>query len=354
MQTSYLADRIGDVDHTGRTFDESLYLLDSSYRVIGMRRATGATGPVPKCGDLLFTHYPIASKDKACFDSACSLLNPCPLLFRAGNRPMLALFEFYLRTHMILIAVPERHLRKHFDRPATHAAPTEWLHAYEILLSPTMFSRHAPITTESYNAMHTWLVDLLSPFHFGVDERECDYLVASIAVRLSLQAKLCGLHLSLDLTELSHDLRDTHELALVLPHSLAVMMAAVRLSKNRSLRIQANDTVGIGPTLIADFHTDEPPERIPELEPVRARSILRGDTFEYAVMPDDPCHVGVQYSLRPARISAQGVKNPFLFGNVSPASIWGPYYISGENKSSSFSIPDLNEDFPIFKIKSPE
>ena len=327
MLFPYLADRVGIVDHSHQKFEEILYLLNEAYQVIAVRRATGATGPSPQCGDDLFAHYPITPKEKSCLDSACSLLNIRPLLFRAGNRPMMALFDFFPHAHLILIAVPERQLRKHFDRPATHANETEWLAAFEVLLSPATMTRHQAITVEGYEQMHGWLAGIYNAFRYRVDEREFDHLVASVAVRLSMQAKLCGLRLSLDLSDLSYELQDTHELSLILPHSFATMMAAKRLSKDGSVRMRATDELRCGPTIIADFHTAEPPERIPELEPVRALAMYRGDVFEYMVLPNDLCHVAIQYSLRPARISAQDIKHSLPFEEKRPLSIWQEYPI---------------------------
>lgn len=351
MSLPYLADRSGVVDYSDRKFEESLYLLDETYRVIGMRRATKATGPAPECGDAFFAHYPIAPKERSCLNSACSLLNLRPLLFRAGNRPMLALFECFPHTHMILIVVPERQLRRCFDRPATHASETQWLHAFQFLLSPATLTRHQPITPESYEMMHGWIAGIYNALHYRVDEREFDHLVASIAVRLSLQAKLLGLRLSLDLSDLSYDLRDTHELALILPHALATMIAAKRLARDSTIHMQAEYVIGIGPTVMADFYTAEPQERIPELEPLRALAMQRGDTFDYMSPATDPCHVAVQFSLRPACISAQELKTDPPFENNLPVSIWTPYYIGpAEWKNIGSWAPNPKRDFLFSKL----
>lgn len=343
MSFPYLADRVGTVDYSHQKFEESLYLLNDTNQVIAFRRATNATGPIPERGDDFFAHYPIDSKERGCFDSASSLLNIRPLLFRAGNRPMVAVFDFFPHTHLILIAVPERQLRKHFDRPATHASESEWLAAFEFLLSPATMTRHQPITVEGYEMMHDWLASIYNALHYQVNEGEFDHLVASVAVRLSMQAKLCGLRLSLDLSDLSYELRDTHELSLLLPHSFAVMMVAKKLSRDGSLRMRATDELRCGPTVIADFHAAEPPERIPELEPLRALAMYRGDVFEYMTVPDDPCHVSVQFSLRPARISAQDIKPILKFGEGRPLFIWQEHRIgkAAEGKTKICKIPDL-------------
>ena len=345
MAISFLAERIGEVDHSKEKFEESIYLLDSDYRVIGMRRATNASGPEPKCGDYFFTHYPIDPSEQGALESAHSLLKLCPLLFRAGKRPMLACFEFLPHTGLILLAVPERKLRKYFDRPATHAAPSEWLNAYDILISPALFSRHQPITTESYSAMHAWLINFYNTLNYGIDEREFDYLVASIAVRLSMLARLCGLRMSLDLTALSYDLRDIHEFSLILPHTLASMLAAKRLSASGAIRLQAVDVIGVGPTVMADFYTATPPARIPELEPLRALAMARGDIFEYMTPPEDPCHVAIQYTLRPARISAQGLKADPPFERGNDGSIWPPHYLGQAAEKRKRGRIDSISDF---------
>ena len=307
-----IADFLGQVDCTDRIFEESIYLLDEHYRVVAARPATKPTGKVPHIGDDFFVCFPILKSEFALLHQMLNTVTMDALLFRAGERPMLAVYEFYGPTRLLMVAVPEGALKAHFDFPGAHAAADGWMRALHVQLTPGMLSRCVPVTAEAYLAMHTWLRAIHLPLFYRVDEQQFEAAVATVAVRLCRLAEMCGCHLYFDIRALCADLQDPDTLDLLLPVSLAVMMAVRRISYDGSIEFYAEKDYVIGPLFYAAFYTDEPVTDIPELSTMRRMATWRGELFEYMPDPNDPRRMLIRFSLRRPRLrEAQGLKNDF-------------------------------------------
>ena len=331
-------DRVGRADGRSGTFPESLYLLSADHTVIGMRPATHPTGPEVKPGDRFFDHFPINDTERATLRSCTNGVNDSSLLFRAGDRPMLAVCACYASTNTLLVAVPEGELKRHLDRPAAYDGILEL--EERLLFSLASLSRNAPKTVEGYDMLSDWVRRLHRPFFFEEGlETEYDAPVAIVAVRLMALARLCGCRLDFDLTAMSYSYHDVHPFELLIPTALSILMAVYRTAPDRSLTLYGWHEVDRGVFFAARFLTANAADRISELNPLRLLAEQYQRIFMAVRDPEEPLAVFCRFMGALPEFSAQDIKNDprKIFASAATPQ-WKIYRIPGTDGDDEEAI----------------
>lgn len=304
-----MADLIGNIDHRKDQLNESIYLLQEDYKIIGMRRATHATGPAPRIGDLFFDRFSADPKELRTLFGMTNFYNEHSLLMRAGNRPVVILQALYARTRLLVAVVPEKETQRALDRPAQYA---ELLAEYHLLCSPQSLQRKTEPTEQDHRTVHAFVQRIHDPlFYDRVHYLEPKAPLLNAVMRIHRIAALCGCAVDFDLTGIEYVGEEQDAFDLLVGACLALLMAVHRTGADRHLTLTAGFVPGCGAMAGGTFTCTVPVSELCELRHLCNEAEARGERFEIATHPERPERVMVQFALRHKELSEQGGKNFF-------------------------------------------
>ena len=308
----YYADRIGEIDGTKNEFKESLYLLDSSFHVLGVRAATAPVKPCLQPGDGFFAAFPTDTAERHTLSRILQSCSCDSLLLEAGGQPILMITAFYARTRTLLAVVPEQEMLPLLDNVGEWA---DILGEMRLQLSIKMLSRRAENRfEEDYYSLVRWLRHVQAPvFAEAPIDQNADRMVSAIAYRLSTTAALCGCQLSYSLQGLGYQQMPIDDLNLLTGLAFPIFMTALRAARDQKVTIEGERTLGGEPMLYASFHRLADSKPFTELENAVQRAATTGETLCIYNDPkgSDLCYI--QFSFFPKELSAQEIKHPQIY-----------------------------------------
>lgn len=300
------ADRVGKADGRDDLFQESIYLLDESYTVVGLRRATEPDAPTPCIGDRFFDSFPASRAELGALARMQASVSEESFLMRAGGRPVLMLCRFFARTRLLVAIVPQGDVRTCLERPAAFADLLETLY---VRLSGEACVPGEPLDGDSYALLSKWLSRIHLPLFFeGYQAGRLDTEVATVAARLSYLALLCGCRLDYDLTGIGYEPFDADDLDLLIGTAFAVFLMAHRITQDRSVMILSDRLYTDGPILYALLDCDTTIDALSEIEVLRRDAVARDDLFNVSLHSNTAFPLRLQFSFCNKEISVQGVK----------------------------------------------
>lgn len=251
-----MADLISSIDHRQDLLEESIYLLQADYKIIGIRRATHSTGPAPNMGDLFFERFPTDQKELRTLHGLTNFYNENSLLMRAGNRPVVILLPLYARTRLLIAVVPEGKMRRALEYPAQHA---ELLAEYHILCSAQSLQRRSELTEQDHRMIHTFAQRIHDPlFYDRAHYLEPKAPLLNAVMRIHRIAALCGCAVDFDFTGIEYAAEEPRAFDLLTENVLALLMAVHRTGEDRHLTLFRDTYQAAAPWRAADLHARFP------------------------------------------------------------------------------------------------
>ena len=305
------AERAGLADGTVAHFEESIYLLDEQYTVIGQREASEPDAPVPAVGDRFFDHFQISPEERATLERMLRSLCCDSLLIRAGKRPVLMLCQFFARTRLLVAIVPQGEIRGCFEAPAAYADVLEELH---VRLSGEAHILGEPLDAHRYAVLCEWLGRVHIPLFFeGYQRNKADADVATVATRLFHLALLCGCRLDYDLSGFGYDPLHVEDYDLLIGSAFALFLMARRTCRDREISMIGKRRFGAGPTLNVLVRCDATVDTLTEIGVLCREAATRNDLFGVYRDPNDTSLLYLQFSFQNKELSAQDLKEKLGF-----------------------------------------
>ena len=305
------ADRVGSVDGRESRFEESIYLLNEEFTVIGLREATGSDAPGLSIGDCFFDCFKASQKERAALSRMQSSISCDSFLMRAGRRPVLFLCQFFARTHLLVAIVPKGEIRACLDAPAAFADVLEALH---VQVSAEARVLGEPLDSYRYTVLCEWLSRVHIPLFFkGYQNIRSDADIATVATRLFHLALLCGCRLDYDLSGFGYESLHTENFDLLVGVAFAVFLMTHRVGQERSVTIYGKRLPGEGPVLHVQMHCDASLETLSELEVLCRDATARSDLFELYQNANSVFPLHLEFSFCNKELSAQDLKVKILF-----------------------------------------
>lgn len=302
------ADRVGIADGRDDHFQESIYLLNEDFTIIGRRTAIEPDALAPCIGDHFFTHFPASREELATLTRMQSWISEDSLLMRAGGHPVLMLCQFFARTRLLVAIVPQGEVQTCLEKPAAFA---DVLEEWHVQLSGESRVSGEPLDEHGYALLSKWLSRIHLPLFFEEHQSgRFDTKVATVAARLSHLAVLCGCHLDYDLTGFGYEPFNAEDLDLLIGAAFSVFLMAHRTTKERSIVIFSDHLYTEGPVLFALLNCDVPIDALSEIEVLHREATARNDLFNVSLHPNTAFPLHVQFSFCNKELSEQGTKQP--------------------------------------------
>ena len=347
------ADRVGTLNGTNTAFPESIFLLDSRFNVIGLRKADDYTGPEIRQGDAFFERFPVAQLEMRELRRVMNCVNETSLLMWAGNRPVLIVCAFYGITQTLLAVLPEGPIRQLLSYPAGYENKLGAVLGATVTFSLGAMSRRHPPTVEGLNMISSWLKRIHMPFFYDdILYREYDAAVAVLGVRLMQLALLCGCRIRYSFERMSIQHTDLRYLELFIPTLLSVLLAARRADPDQLIEIVCEDIVGNTSTICTvSFTVSDPKDPLRELEPLRQLAMLRDRQFSATRHPERPLQVHCRFLTHVPAFSVQGTKQPDvrdIYSESARAS--GAHPIDPTREPDEEDIRKIQESVVIYDL----
>lgn len=305
------AERIGVTDGRERHLEESIYLLNEEYTIVGVCKADGLNASAPTIGDRFFDHFMASPEERTMLRHMRSSISCDSLLIRAGGRPVLMLCRFFARTRLLVAIVPEGEVRACFEAPARYADVLEVLH---VQLSAQARVPGEVLDGDGYALLCEWLSRVHIPLFFeGYQSNRADADIATVATRLSHLALLCGCRMEYDLSGFGYEPLRVEDFDLMIGTAFAMLLMAHRVSQDRSVLVRGKYVYGEGPVLQVCLNCDASSEAFSEIEVLNREAVTRDDLFAAYHCQSSYFPLKLEFSFRNKELSAQDVKVKILF-----------------------------------------
>lgn len=330
MGFDIMVDFLGSVDKRTDIAEESIYLMGADHRIIGMRCATHQTGPTPKTGDDFFQLFPASDQELRTLSGMTNVCNDQSLLMWAGDRPVVILCALFARTGLLAAIVPEAPVRDILGASAQYA---ELLQECHLFLSAESMRHKKELDEREHRLLYAWVQYVHNPFFYHrFHHLEPKAALLNAIARINRLTTLCGCSVTYDLTGIEHTADAQNDFDLLVGSVFSLLLTVHRVSADRHVDLTAGIVYGCGPMVGAIFSSSEPADALFELQHLAKEATLRGERFEIATHPEDPCRIMVQFALCHKELSEQGIKRP------TPSCFF-------ENRNDlPYAIPDAPQD----------
>ncbi|MBO5354957.1 MAG: hypothetical protein J6B09_02695 [Clostridia bacterium] len=305
------AECIGVTDGRERHLEESIYLLNEEYTIVGVRKADGLNASAPTIGDRFFDHFMASPEERTMLRHMRSSISCDSLLIRAGGRPVLMMCRFFARTRLLVAIVPEGEARACLEAPARYADVLEALH---VQLSAQARVPGEVLDGDGYALLCEWLSRVHIPLFFeGYQSNRADADIATVATRLSHLALLCGCRMEYDLSGFGYEPLRVEDFDLMIGTAFAMLLMAHRVCRDRLALIEGKHIYGEGPVLEVCLNCDALTETLSEIEVLSREAVTRDDLFAAYHCQSSSFPLKLEFSFRNKELSAQDVKVKILF-----------------------------------------
>ena len=310
------ADRIGVglVDGRKDRFEESVYLLNEEFTVVGRRLASDPDARAPRIGDRFFDRFKASPMERAALRRMMASVSSDAFLMRAGGRPVLMLTGFFSRTRLLAAVVPEGEIRASLEAPGAFA---DVLEVWHVQLSAKARVSGDTLDEDRYALLFEWISRVHLPlFPEGNQGGRLDAEIRAIAARLACLSHLCGCRMEYDLSGFRYVPLHIDDLDLLIGTALAVFLMAHRVDRERSVLVRGERLFGDGPVLNVLLCCELPLSELSEIEVLRREVAARGGLFEVYQYESGAYSLHLQFSICNQELSAQDikVKRPFEVG----------------------------------------